>query len=262
MAGVFMKHPALIVLLAAIIVQLTGCKSEHKYVRVTLPCGAASLEFTEQVRKTFETTYSNNVLYMVDGAMKRKICTLCASAVLDARPGVNERFYRLNETVPASSCAVIVNPGEFGVAEYEQIVKSLRDGLKTLRQDAPYWVSEIGSIRYLDENSLRRTYRTAVNDLTLQISPNGSVTLIQHAGTAREDCTLIGNLINNGKTLLLNTKPLTVCQENKVDLLSLVKGASDPKGVPVTKEFALAPVSDQEFDARVSEWEQEIGTKR
>ena len=219
-----MKHPALIVLLAAIIVQLTGCKSEREYVRVTLPCGAASLEFTEQVRKTFETTYSNNVLYMVDGAKKRKICTLCASAVLYARPGVNERFYRLNETVPASSCAVIVNPGEFCVAEYEQIVKSLRDGLKTLRQDAPYWVSEIGSIRYLDENSLRRTYRTAVNNLTLQISPNGSVTLIQHAGTAREDCTLIGNLINNGKTLLLNTKPLTVCQENKVDLLSLVKG--------------------------------------
>lgn len=256
-----MKHLALIISMAAIIVQLTGCNSEQDYVRAKLPCGTVSLEFTEHVRKTFETTYSNYILYMVDGNKKRKICDMCASVVLYAGPRESERFYRLNEAVPASSCPVLVNPGEFSVTEYEQIVKSLKDGLKTLPKDTPYWTREIGSIRYINENSLCRTYRTAVKNLTIEISSTGSVSLAQNAGTASEEETLIGQLLNNGKTLLLNERPLTVCEENKVDLLSLVKGASDHKGIPLTKEFAVEPVSYKVFDARLSEWQREADSK-
>ncbi|MEI8244192.1 MAG: hypothetical protein WCI51_00090 [Lentisphaerota bacterium] len=44
-------------------------------------------------------------------------------------------------------------------------------------------------------------------------------------------------------------------------MLSLVKGASDSKGIPLTKEFAIEPVSDKDFDARVSEWQREAGGK-
>ena len=227
----------------------------HEQEKMNLTCGNASLQMIEHVTKTFETSYSHNTLYWVQGKKRRKITDYCAPDCLYMKPSAEERFQILNGSISPYSCPVLVNPREFNAEEYEQIARCLKKNLKTI----PDPFNLTGSIRYIDENSLYKNYRSQLEGLTIQISPNGSVTLAAYDGTSKAEYASVGQLINNGKTLLLNTNPITLRDKSAADLFAIAKKAVDGKGKFLTDEFSVEPVSDNEFVRRLSEWKTELG---
>ena len=258
-----MNRTVLFAGLLTVMLMNSGCGSESEYVRFSLPMGKASLALVEHVRKTFETTYSNYTLYWVEPSGRRKICAMTADASLYRKPSPDEFFHRLNLSAGIYEWGIMVNPDEFNPIEYGIIAKCLENALKSAPKgkDTPDCFRNIGSIRYINEESLRRLYKTSVNQLSVDVSPNGSITTLLYAGTQNEEGTLIGRVTDNGRILLIREESLQVWREKGIDFIQVLKKAIDGKGRTPESEFIIKTVPSEELSRLADEWQAQLEGK-
>lgn len=145
---------------------------------------------------------------------RRLICEILGLYVPYTDPKPNEYYMYFRDGVPNGYNPIFVNPNEFSLSEYEDIKNTLKINIAVIdkaaktRKKSIWPISEkrqlkIGSIRYIDLESLKHTYIGTNHIISLVVAATGAVGL-ETENNGMHHWSSIGFVINDGKLIVID----------------------------------------------------------
>ena len=262
------SHLHLRVTTAAIVISalcLGGCSKRTQHDVFDLPCGTGRLVLHEDHLATFETTYVTFELRYFQGKNVRLVDKLKPRARLYLAPTTAQQLHDFRDGAE-DLWPIFVSPNQFGLAEYEQIRRTLqsnlalideavnrpREPLEHFREDRRPMIS---SIRYIDYERLRHTYAGPDKHTNLTVEPDGGVWLGQAWSAGGTSKTLIG--FANEKRVVLapyNSRLTQASSGKNIYTQANVQQWKAKDGHAIFDDFEVnVSPSEAEFDVAMSE---------
>jgi hypothetical protein len=245
-----------VVALALLILSSAGCSKSYERRLFETPCGDGTLALNLHV--TTHPPGPNDVKLWLDyggGGRKRNVDVLKPRMRTYAPPLEPERFFRLRPG--PDDWPVFVNPRDFTPAEYELIRNRLNEVLPeidaAMASEKPGEVLDYGntckpsSTRYLDFESLRRTYSGALKGVRVELVPSGEIWCHHAAGT-----TLVGSVVERGRKAILAPGYGLLEKAGIAQPIDFVLSCKDARGRTLAAEFEVQRVTNPQYEAAMA----------